>query len=98
MGLDAAGGRLAVAILGESQRLTPEQITLQIIAEIRRASPEKVRPESDLVADLGIDSPRALQLIVELEDQFGIEIEDEAVADSRMVGDVLEAVHRRLSA
>jgi len=72
-----------------------EETALEIIAQVSRLDAASITPESELVAHLGIDSPRALQLMVELEDRLGIEIEDEEVASFRTVGDVLAAVRRR---
>jgi acyl carrier protein len=43
----------------------------------------------ELVADLGMDSARALELLVELEDKIGIEISDEDAARLNTVGDIL---------
>ena len=44
----------------------------------------------ELVADLNIDSPKALQLLVDLEDRLSIEISDEDAAKMDTVGDVLD--------
>lgn len=75
--------------------MTKEETALEIIAQVSRVDVASVSPESELVAHLGIDSPRALQLMVELEDRLEIEIEDEEVASFRTVGDILAAVRRR---
>ena len=50
------------------------------------------RAGQDLVVDLGIDSPRALELLVALEDVLGIEISDEDAARLETVGDILSYV------
>ena len=44
------------------------------------------------MAHLGIDSPQALQILVELEDRLGIEISDEEAAGLQTVGHVLAAL------
>jgi acyl carrier protein len=49
-----------------------------------------LKPEMELVSDLGIDSPKALELLVELEEGLGIEIGDEDAARMETVGDVLD--------
>ena len=69
-------------------------IALEILAEVAGAEPGTLLPETDLVADLGIDSPKALLLLVKIEDRFDIEIDDEAVAEMKTVGDVLDAVEK----
>ncbi len=50
----------------------------------------ELRPEQDLVADLGIDSPRQLELLIDLEEALGVEITDEEAAAMETVGDVLD--------
>ena len=49
-----------------------------------------LRPELDLVADLGIDSPKQLELLIELEEALDMEISDEEAAALDTVGDVLD--------
>ncbi len=71
-----------------------EQAVLEIIAEVSGVEVSSLEPETELVADLGIDSPRALQLLVELEDRLDIEIGDEAIEKLETVGSVLEAIRQ----
>jgi acyl carrier protein len=66
--------------------------TLDIIGRISGKEPSALAPEADLVGDLGIDSPKGLQLLVELEEALGIEISDEQAARLDTVGDVLAFV------
>ncbi len=66
-----------------------KQAALDIIAELSGAKIAEIEPTMDLVADLGIDSPKALQLLVEIEDRLGIEISDDDAAKMDSVGDVL---------
>ena len=49
-----------------------------------------LRPELDLVADLGIDSPKQLELLIELEEALNVEISDEDAAALETVGDILD--------
>lgn len=63
-----------------------------LLARIGGVEPAEITPELDLVADLGIDSPKALQLLIELEDQLGIEVPDETAARIRTVADVFAFV------
>ena len=63
---------------------------LSVISKLADVPQEQLKPETELVADLGIDSPKALQLLVELEEALGIEISDEEAARMETVGDVLK--------
>ncbi len=62
---------------------------LEIVAAISGKDVADLEPGLDLVADLGIDSPKALQLLLDLEEALGIEISDEDAAKMDTVGDVL---------
>ncbi len=66
-----------------------KQKALNIVAEISDTEAASLRPDMDLVGDLGIDSPQALQLLVDLEEALGIEISDQDAAKMDSVGDIL---------
>lgn len=76
--------------MDESRR----QIALEVIAEVSDKDIATLKPEMDLVGDLSIDSPRALDLLVRLEERLGIEISDEDAANLNRVGDILGYVDR----
>ena len=63
---------------------------LDIVARISGKDVAELEPRLELVADLGIDSPKALQLLLDLEDALGIEISDEDAAKMDTVGDILD--------
>ena len=65
-----------------------KHVATEVLAEISGNAKDEIRPEMDLVADLGIDSPKALQLLVALEDRLDIEISDEQAAKLNTVGDI----------
>ena len=60
-----------------------------VIARISKVDAARITPEMELVADLGMDSAKALELLVELEDTLGIEISDEHAGRLNTVGDIL---------
>ena len=66
-----------------------KQKALEIVAAISGKDVAELDPKLDLVADLGIDSPKALQMLLDLEDALEIEISDEDAAKMDTVGDVL---------
>lgn len=67
-------------------------IAISVIARITGVPEESLVPETELVADLDMDSAKALELIVELEDRFEIEIGDDDAAGMNTVGDVLATI------
>ena len=75
--------------------MTNVQTAISVIAKISRLDPDAITAEMELVADLGLDSARALELLVELEDTLGVEISDEDAARLNTVGDILSYLETR---
>ena len=75
-----------------SEAVNRKQTALEVLAEVSERDAAELKPEMDLVADLEIDSPKALQLLVLLEEKLGIEISDEDAGRLEKVGDVLAHV------
>ena len=67
---------------------------LAVIAKVSKVEVDALSPDLDLVADLGFDSAKALELLVELEEALGIEVSDEQAAGLNSVGDILAVVDR----
>ncbi len=65
------------------------ETVLNSLAEISGKPREQITEDMDLIADLDIDSPDALRLLVEIEDTLGIEVSDDDAAAMNTVGDVL---------
>jgi len=61
----------------------------EIIVEQLGVSPEKVKPEARFIDDLGADSLDTVELIMALEEEFGVEIPDEDAEKMVTVGDAL---------
>ncbi len=79
----------------ERQEITDRVI--QVLAAMLHRKPETIRMESSLVDDLGMDSFTAIEMLFQLEDQYGIEIPDEQVKAFQKVQDVVEYLESRLS-
>jgi acyl carrier protein len=69
-----------------------DQKVIEIIARVTRKEPDGIKPEQQLVADLAIDSPKALELLCALEDDLKIEVPEDAVARINTVADILALV------
>ena len=70
--------------------MDPSAAASKVLARASGRDEADLRPEFDLVADLGIDSPRQLELLIELEEALEVEISDEDAAAMETVGDVLD--------
>lgn len=53
--------------------------------------------ETDIIEELGVDSLDLAELMMNLEDEFGIIAADDAIKDIRTVGDVVEYVEKLIS-
>ena len=53
---------------------------------------EKVKPESLIVADLGADSIDVFERVMALEDELGIEINEDKVQELKTVQDVVNVI------
>lgn len=55
---------------------------------------DRISLESDVVKDLGADSLDVVQLLMALEDGFGITVSEDQVASLRTVSDILALVQK----
>ncbi len=60
----------------------------EILARQLRVAPERVTMEAQIKKDLGADSVDILQLLMRLEDDYGIVIPDQELSKFETVGDV----------
>ena len=63
-----------------------------MIADQLKLNPADIKPESRLIEDLRADSANIMVMIMDLEDRFGITVEDDQIMKLRTVGDVVEYV------
>ena len=66
-----------------------------ILARQLRLDAEKITPESNIKRDLGADSVDILQLLMKVEDTYGIVIPDEALAGFETVRDVVTFLEKQ---
>ena len=69
----------------------------RIIAEVLNISEDKITPESTFIDDLKADSLDVYQIITEIEDQFEIQILDDAAENIVTVGDAVSQIQDALA-
>jgi acyl carrier protein len=67
----------------------------RMIASQLQVDAAAITPESRLVEDLKADSANVMVMILELESEFGIEVEDEIILTLKTVGDVVSYIEKR---
>ena len=68
-----------------------------IIAEKLSVDAAEVTPEKSFTNDLGADSLDTVELIMEFEKEFGIQIPDEAAEQISTVGDAIKYIENTLN-
>ena len=68
-----------------------------IIAEVLNIEPEEVTMATTFVDDLGADSLDIFQIIMGIEEEFDIEIPNEAAEQIVSVGDAVEQIKNALN-
>ena len=69
-----------------------EQRVKDIIVEQLGVKPDQVTPTAKFIEDLGADSLDTVELIMALEEEFGIEVPDEQAEKLQSVGDVIKYI------
>jgi acyl carrier protein len=67
----------------------------EVIVDKLGVDPEKVVPEARFIEDLGADSLDTVELIMGLEDKFGLEITDEEAEKIRTVQDAINFIQSK---
>ena len=77
----------------EKQKETVEKVK-QIIAEQLGVEEAEVTPSASFVDDLGTDSLDTVELVMALEENFDIEIPDDAAEKIRTVQDAIDYIEK----
>src|SRR5262245_5776091 len=67
---------------------------IEIVAEQLGVSKEQVSPETSFVNDLGADSLDTVELVMELEEEFDINIPDDAAEKIQTVGQAIDYIEK----
>ena len=67
-----------------------------IIVEQLGVNPEQVTPEAKFIEDLGADSLDTVELVMAFEEEFGIEVPEEDLAEVKTVGQAFDVIVGKL--
>jgi acyl carrier protein len=69
-----------------------------IVAEQLGVDTEKITPDAEFIQDLNADSLDMVELVMSLEEEFGVEISDEEVEKIVKVSDAVEFIEENTNA
>ncbi len=73
---------------------TIEEKIRDIIVEQLGVNADQVKREAKMIEDLGADSLDAVELVMAIEEEFGIEVPDEEAEKLTAVGDIIDYVEK----
>ena len=65
---------------------------IELIANQLNLKTEEIKPESQILNDLGADSLDVVEMLMALEEEFGVNIPTEEATNLVTVGDVINAI------
>jgi acyl carrier protein len=94
VGVQRQGGLRMGKEAGKAMGTVDERVK-KIISEQLGVEEEEVTPEASFVEDLGADSLDTVELVMALEEEFGIEIPDEDAEKILTVGKALDYIKEK---
>lgn len=76
---------------------TVEERVIEIVCQQLNADASKVSTQTSFVQDLGADSLDTVELVMEFEEKFAIEIPDEEAEKITTVGEAIKFIEKRLA-
>ena len=70
----------------------------QVVSQVLGVSKEEIEEDSEFVADLGAESIQSLELVASFEEEFDIEMEEEAALEVHTVGSAVDFIARVIGA
>ena len=71
---------------------TVEERVKSVTARVLGLDPEEIRPENNFTEDLGAESVQSIELVAMFEEEFGIEMDEDAALSVETVGAAVEFI------
>jgi acyl carrier protein len=81
-------------IPGEETMQDTEKRVKEVIARVLKVDPGRMKPGARFVEDLGADSMQSVELVASFEEEFDIEMEEEAALGVKTVGKAVEFIDK----
>ena len=73
---------------------TVEERVKAVTARVLGVTPEEIRPEQSFTEDLGAESVQSIELVAMFEEEFGIEMDEDAALSVETVGAAVDFIAR----
>jgi acyl carrier protein len=73
-----------------------QEKVVKIIVDKLGVKESEVTPEATFTGDLGADSLDTVELVMEFEKEFGVQVDDDAAEKFQTVGDVISYIESKL--
>ena len=77
--------------------MSVEERVMEIVSEQMGVDKDRVTPETSFINDLGADSLDTVELVMELEEEFDINIPDEDAEKIQTVGEAIKYIEGHAS-
>jgi acyl carrier protein len=66
---------------------------MKVTAKVLKVEPSEIKLTSDFAADLGAESIQSIELVAGFEEEFGIEMDEDAALQVKTVGAAVDFIH-----
>jgi len=71
---------------------TVEKRVKAVTARVLKLEPDEIKPEHSFTVDLGAESVQSIELVAMFEEEFGIEMDEDAALSVETVGKAVEFI------
>jgi len=71
---------------------TVEERVKAVTARVLKLDPDEIKPEHSFTVDLGAESVQSVELVAMFEEEFGIEMDEDAALSVETVGKAVEYI------
>jgi len=71
---------------------TIEERVKEVTGRVLKLEPDQIKPEHSFTADLGAESVQSIELVAMFEQEFGIEMDEDAALSVETVGKAVEFI------
>ena len=65
---------------------------IAVTASVLRLDPSEIKPQSSFTVDLGAESVQSVELVAMFEEEFGIEMDEDAALSVQTIGDAADFI------